>query len=138
MTTSLEMFKGSNLTQVKGKYDVWLVNQCIPSYCAFVVCLFVLGHMRVWHVDYFYYIYIVCALIVYCFLLSCGLVYIYSYLYISTHVCVCLYIYALHDYFSPTWCMFACLYGINIYPPIFNPLVSVDLSSLWFCIWYKT
>ena len=108
--------------------------------CCMLVCFKAHESLTCWLLLlYIYiYIYIVCALIVYCFLLSCGLVYIYSYLYISTHVCVCLYISALHDYFSSTWCMFACLYGMHIYPPISDPLVSIDLSSLWSCIWYKT
>ena len=92
------LFKGSNLNSSWGKYDIWLVNQWIPSCCAFVVYLHVLGYVKV---DMMIILCISCMrLTMHHFLLSCVLVNIYSYLYTFVF-----HGYILHDYPVSTWCM---------------------------------
>ena len=92
------LFRGSNLNSGWEKYNIWLVNQWIPSCCAFVVSLHVLGYVRV---DMMIILCINCmCLTMYHFLLSCVLVNIYSYLYVFI-----LHGYVLHDYLVSTWCM---------------------------------
>ena len=111
MVTPLSMFGGPSLNLSKEKYDVWLVDEWIPSYCAIVIFLHVF--LGMWEFDL--------MIILYFILCMCLTIY-YFYCHVClciSYICMCLYLSALHncmlhDYPPYTWCM-TCLFLWDAY-----------------------